>query len=77
MARFVVTVSYREPTWEARFGARAHPCGGAFEVEAPDALTALATALVEFRQLEVTSFTGWIRDIVAASVQQVPAQVAA
>ena len=76
-ARFVVTILYREPTWEARFGRRARPCGGAFEVDAPDALTALATALVEFKQLEASSFTGWIRDIESVSVQHLASSEAA
>jgi hypothetical protein len=66
--RYLVTVYYREPTYELFSGAKAEPYHWTFEVEADDVEAAKRESLRQFRELASVSSVGWIRRIVSVRV---------
>lgn len=65
---FVVEIRYREPTYEARHGARAEPYRFRYRVEASSKEGAIALAVRQFEDITALSSVGWSRDIVAIDV---------
>ena len=65
--RFLVTIHYREPTYERRVqerAARLHPFRASFEIRAGDMDQAREAALAEFRAVALESGSGWVRKVV-------------
>lgn len=73
---FLVEIRYREPTYEARHGARAEPYRWRYRVRAPSEVAATRVAVDEFHHMEVISAVGWPRDIVAIETALALATVA-
>lgn len=64
----VVDISYREPSYESRNGARPNPYRWRYVVDAETVDRATRLAIVEFRRIETMSSVGWCREIVAIKV---------
>lgn len=62
--RFFVTVAYREPEFEKRIGRHGPAYRWTFEIDAPDAQTALELADGRFHEVAVQSGVGWAREII-------------
>lgn len=62
--RFLVTVTYREPTFEERLGRDGPPYAWTFDVDAPDAETARAIAEARFGEAAQQSGVGWPREVI-------------
>lgn len=69
-ARYRVTVSYREPTYEARSGARPNPFRWTYAISAESEEQARASALREFRHTTEMSSVGWSRVVVGVDVDR-------
>lgn len=67
---YKVTVSYREPTYEARTGPRAAPYRWTYRLLADSEQTARRRALAEFEAVTRLSSVGWSREVVAVDVQE-------
>ena len=65
---FVVTIAYREPTFELHGGRGPTLYSGTFVVVAETEDDAVRVALGEFRRLEALSWVGWSRDVESLSV---------
>ncbi len=68
---FLVEVRYREPSYEARHGAREAPYRFRYRLSAPTEEAAIASALREFEHVTSLSSVGWAREVV--DVHIVPA----
>lgn len=68
---FVVELRYREPSYEARHGARAEPYRFRYRIEAASPEAAVGRALQEFREISAISSVGWVRDVVGCEVTPV------
>lgn len=68
--RFIVQIDYREPGYEARQGGGARPYRWRYRIDAPTESVAMELALVQFRWIETLSSVGWIREIVALTVER-------
>jgi hypothetical protein len=67
---YLVTIEYREPTYELRAGAKPRPYGWTYEIVAADESAARESALEEFRWVTRASSVGWIREVVGVTVRQ-------
>jgi hypothetical protein len=65
---FVVTIAFREPTFELHGGRRPTLYSGSFVVVAESEEDAVRLALAEFRRLEALSWVGWSRHVESLSV---------
>ena len=63
-----VTVSYREPDYEARVGPRLNPYRWTYTIVADGEEQARLSALLEFRQMTMLSSVGWHRVVVGVDV---------
>ncbi len=66
--RYVVTIEYREPTFERHAGIEPRPRRGTFVVFAETEEAAAVGGVYEFRRIEALSGVGWSRDVVSVSV---------
>lgn len=66
--QFLVEICYREPSYEARNGARAEPFRFRYRVNAHSEAAARKFAIEEFEYISARSSVGWVRDIVAVDV---------
>jgi hypothetical protein len=60
---YVVKITYREPTYELRSGAKENPFSASFRIRAESREAAERLALDEFRRQEQASFVSWSRVI--------------
>ncbi len=74
LARYAVTIHYREPSYELRAGPRPTPFRWTFAVEAPSQEAAIAAARRVFRDTEQRSSVGWGREIILIDAQLSPAE---
>lgn len=66
---YTVEIEYREPSYEARHGARDRPYRWRYVIHAASADDARRRALVEFRHIAAISPAGWSREIVSVHVR--------
>jgi hypothetical protein len=69
---FLVELSYREPSYEARTGVHREPYRFRYRIEAPSEEAAVSHALREFREISALSGVGWGRDVVGCEVSRTP-----
>ena len=69
MPKFLVTVFYREPTYEQRVGDKAEPYRWTYRIAASTDRLAERAALAEFRRVASRSGSGWIRRVVRVDVR--------
>lgn len=62
---FIVELDYREPGYEARYGAREEPYRFRYRIYATTEEAAIRRAAAEFRRITAMSGVGWARDVVA------------
>jgi hypothetical protein len=67
---FIVTIAYREPTFELHIGRGPTLYSGTFVVVSENEDDAVALALSEFRRVEALSWVGWSRAVESLSVAQ-------
>lgn len=65
---FLVELRYREPSYEARNGAREEPYRFRYRIQASSGEVAVSQALQEFRRITAMSGVGWARDVVGCEV---------
>lgn len=68
---FFVTLYYREPAYERRRGRRRAPYQGTVQVLAASAAQAEVRARAWFRDMEIRSAVGWLREIERIEVAEV------
>jgi hypothetical protein len=61
--RYVVTIDFREPTFERHTASGPQTRRGTFIVRASNEDDAIRSATYEFRRIEALSGVGWSRDI--------------
>ncbi len=66
--RYVVTIAYREPTFERYAGIGPQLRKGTFVLFAETEEAAAIGAVYEFRRIEALSGVGWSRDVESVSV---------
>jgi len=62
MQRYLVTIHYREPTYEQHTGRGPRPYRGTFAVDAPHEDAAVARAREAFRRWSEASGVSWVRE---------------
>ena len=67
---YLVTIEYREPTYELRTGPRERPYDWTYEIVASDEAAARESALREFWWVTRASNVGWIREVVGVTVRR-------
>jgi hypothetical protein len=70
-SEFLVTVTYREPSYELRAGAKPKPFVASFRISAETGEEAERLAVEEFQRQEQSSFVSWSR--VIEKVESAPA----
>ena len=70
MQRYLVTIHYREPTYEQHVGRGPKVYRGSFAVEASHVDAAVARAREAFRAWSQASSVSWVREEVAVSVRE-------
>lgn len=65
---FLIELRYREPSYEARDGARDEPYRFRYRIEASSEEVAVWQAMQEFRRISAMSGVGWARDVVGCDV---------
>ena len=63
-----VRIDYREPTYEARVGAKSDPYSWTYEILATTPQEAAEDALRQFREITRVSNVGWLRQVVSVRV---------
>jgi hypothetical protein len=69
---YLVTIEYREPTYELRVGPKTRPFGWTYEIVAADESSARESALREFWWVTRASSVGWVREVVGVHVRRDP-----
>jgi hypothetical protein len=70
MPAYLVTIQYRERTYELHSGRTPTMYSGSFVVVADGEAEARAHATAEFRRIEALSGVGWRRDVESLSVHR-------
>jgi hypothetical protein len=58
---YIITVSFREPTYELRAGAKSEPYSAFYRIKARSKEEAERLAMEEFRRMEKNSRVSWTR----------------
>ena len=76
MTRYVVTIYFREPTFEARIGRKERPYRVSYDVTAASVERAEQSAIAQFEQTALDSWVSWVRQIVRVEVSVEPSALA-
>ena len=65
MSGFLVTIRYREPTYELQTGVTRTPYKWTYRIEAITAALAKEIAIGQFHAVAALSSVGWVREVVS------------
>lgn len=68
---FLVTIHYREPTYEKKMGRGPKSYKWTFSIKAQDEETAKSKAVAEFKQTTALSWVGWGREVIEVECKEV------